>query len=260
MLNLRHFGFLVLTSLAFTAQAETMQSQLDALTQVEELRTEIQTLRGELEVTQYEVNQLKQQQRDYYDDLNQRIQQLTKNPAQASAKPNTAVAVDMIGTKPAPAAYAGESGAIEPEPHIPPAAVIDTTTAEAAIKNASGDLEAYQIAYAFLQSKKYPEAATAFNTYLTTYPKGEYIANANYWLGEVYLVQHKYPEAEQAFSTVVNKFPSHQKSPDALLKLGYAYEASGDKQKALSTFQEVQNKYPNTTVARLAQTKATQIH
>jgi tol-pal system protein YbgF len=260
MLTVRKFILFASFAVVTTAQAETMQSQLDALTQIEELRTEIQTLRGELEVTQYDLNQVKQQQRDYYDDLNQRITQLSKTPSAATATPmNTEVAQNIVGTKPAPAAYAGTSGAIEPEPNIPPAAIIDTTTAEAAIKNANGDLAAYQIAYGFLQSKKYPEAAAAFNTYLTTYPKGEYIANVNYWLGEIYLIQHKYPEAEHAFSVVVNQFASHPKAPDALLKLGYAYEAAGDKQKALATFQEVQQKYPNTTVARLAQSKASQI-
>lgn len=253
MLTVRNFALLTSFLMAAAVQAETMQSQLDALTQVEELRTEMQTLRGELEVTQHEIEQLKQQQRDYYDDLSQRISQISKTgtaAAPAEINPNTAVAVDTIGTKPAN---------VEPEPQIASPGVIETTTAEAAVKNANGDLAAYQIAYAFLQSKKYPEAIAAFNTYLTEYPRGEYVANVDYWLGEVYLIQRQYPQAEKAFSIVVTEYPSHQKAADALLKLGYVYEALGNQQKALETFALVQQKYPNTTVAQLAQTKASQI-
>lgn len=264
MLTVRNFALVASLMLATAAQAETMQNQLDALTQLEELRTEMQTLRGDLEVTQHELAQLKQQQRDYYDDLNQRLNELTKkDTVSASVSPavvNPPQATVVNTTNTTPDAYSGASGQPAQAPNIAPGAIVDTTTAEAAVVNANGDLPAYQVAYGFLQNKKYPEAVAAFNTYLSTYPQGEYVANVDYWLGEVYLIQHQYPKAEQAFSQVVNKYPSHQKAGDALLKLGYVYEANGDKQKALDTFLQVQQKYPNTTVAQLAQTKASQIH
>jgi tol-pal system protein YbgF len=264
------FGLFIATAV----QAESFQSQLDVLSQLEEIRTELQMLRGQVEVTQHELAQLEQRQRDYYDDLNQRLAAQQSKPATTTPTTTTPSvvapppAVITTPTKPttptAPGAYHGSEGIPAPAPnHAPGAAAAinttDTTAAVAAINNAGSDLAAYQAAYQLLQNKQYTEAIAGFNAYLTTYPQGEYIANVDYWLGEVYLIQHQYPQAEQAFSRVVTQYPEHQKSADAMLKLGYVYEASGDSQKALTAFEQVQQKYPNTAVAQLAQTKAAQL-
>ncbi|HLF67153.1 MAG TPA: tol-pal system protein YbgF, partial [Gammaproteobacteria bacterium] len=177
-------------------------------------------------------------------------------------------------TNPAPGAYSGSSGMPSAAPTVAPGAVnvapahtppvstapaIDTTQIVQDIKNAGSDLNAYQAAYQLLQNKQYVEATAGFNTYLQTYPQGEYVANVDYWLGEIYLIQHNYPQAEQAFLKVVTQYSNHQKAADAMLKLGYVYEASGDRAKAIATLEQVQRQYPNTAVAHLAQTKASQL-
>lgn len=244
------FGLFIATA----AQAESFQSQLDVLSQLEEVRTELQMLRGQVEVTQHELAQLEQRQRDYYDDLNQRLAAQQSKPTTTTSTTTTPSVVApppaVVIPPTAPGAYHGSEGVPAPAPHHAPGA---------AINNAGSDLAAYQAAYQLLQNKQYTEAIAGFNAYLTSYPQGEYIANVDYWLGEVYLIQHQYPQAEQAFSRVVTQYPEHQKSADAMLKLGYVYEASGDSQKALTAFEQVQQKYPNTAVAQLAQTKAAQL-
>lgn len=261
MLNARHFFIVFGLGASAIAQAESVQAQLDALTQIEEIRAELQTLRGQMEVTQFELKQLEQQQRDFYDDLNQRLSQQT--PKTQSATPAVVAApvtTPVVPTTTAPGAYSGSQGKPAAATHIAPGAIVDTTAVVAEVNNAGNDLGAYQAAYNFLQNKKYPEAVAGFNAYLSAYPKGDYVANSEYWLGEIYLIQHQYPQAEKAFSRVVNEYPAHQKAADALLKLGYVYEASGDKQKALTAYQQVQQKFPNTAVAQLAQTKASQLN
>ncbi|MFA6038252.1 MAG: tol-pal system protein YbgF, partial [Legionellales bacterium] len=227
MLNVRHFLVIIGCCATSVAQAESVQAQLDALTQIEEIRAELQALRGEVEVTQFELKQLEQKQRDYYDDLNQRLSQKEQTTPAAPAAVVAASTAPTVPTTTAPNAYSGPEGKPAAAPIVAPGAIVDTTTAVAEVNNAGNDLGAYQAAYNFLQNKKYPEAIAGFNAYLSAYPKGDYVANSEYWLGEIHLIQHQYPQAEKAFSRVVNDYPAHQKAADALLKLGYVYEASG---------------------------------
>ncbi len=263
-MNMRYILATIALFTTSAVQAESVQAQLDALTQLDEVRTEMQTMRGDIEVLQHEIDQLKQQQRDFYDDINQRLGKLeSAKPAAGAAIAPATVAPAAVAPAPAvkpPGAYAGSEGTPHAAPLVPPpTSSVDTSDAIAAVKNAPSDLAAYQAAYKLLQGKQYTEAAAAFDTYLTAYPQGDYVANVDYWLGEVHLIQHNYPAAEQSFSRVVTQYPGHQKSADALLKLGYVYEASGDNQKALTTFQQVQQQFPNTAVAQLANTKASQL-
>lgn len=264
------FGLLALSFGSLNVYAESLARQnLDMYTQLEQIQTELQSLRGELEVNQHKLAQMEQQQRDYYDDLNQRINALSANStAQPTAAPYVPAAVatttpPAVMTTPAPATTVAPVPApamtTAPAPVVPVTTNVDTTQAVAAVSNAGSDLAAYQAGYQYLQNKQYPEAVAAFNTYLQTYPQGEYAANVDYWLGEIYLIQRNYPLAEQSFSRVVTQYPQHQKSADALLKLGYVYEAAGDTQKALTTFEQVQQRYSGTAVAHLAQTKVDQL-
>lgn len=262
LLAVRYACLAVIFSLSTpVAQAETtsLESRLDVLTQLEELRTEVQSLRGQLEVAQHQQMQFEQQLRDFYSDLDKRMVQLQSQETSKMVAPvtvsKTPAANEVQKT------YVGSPGMPTEKPAVPPTAVIavDNTEAVNVIKNAKSDLDAYQAAYLFLQNKQYSEALAAFTAYLEAYPQGEYAANVYYWLGEVYLIEHHYSKAEQEFSKVLSQYPDHQKAADALLKLGYVYEAMGNKQQALTTYQKVQQQYPNTAVAQLAQTKAAQL-
>ena len=99
------------------AQAESLPSQLDVLTQLEEIRAEMQALRGELEVTQHQMSQLEQQQRDFYDDINQRLTQLSQAPAATVA--TMPVTPPVVSNTPAPGAYTGSEG-------LPAAVLVNT--------------------------------------------------------------------------------------------------------------------------------------
>jgi tol-pal system protein YbgF len=259
MLIVRYVVFAISLCAATLAQAESVHAQLDVLTQLEEIRAELQTLRGDLEVNQHKLTQLEEQQRNFYNDLDQRITALSNKTQPVAVAPIVApapIASAPIASAPVLAAPAPVASAPVAAPVI---TTIDTTQAVATVNNAGNDLAAYQAAYQLLQNKQYTEASAAFNAYLQAYPQGEYVANVDYWLGEIYLIQQNYPQAEQAFSRVVNQYPAHQKSADALLKLGYVYEAMGDQTRALATLDKVQQQYAGTAVAHLAQTKATQI-
>lgn len=60
---------------------------LDMLELLESLKTEVSSLRGEIEVQTHTVDQLKQKQRDLYTDIDRRLQRIESNKATATTAP-----------------------------------------------------------------------------------------------------------------------------------------------------------------------------
>ncbi len=114
------------------------------------------------------------------------------------------------------------------------------------------DTQAYQAAFALVRERRFDEAITAFESFITAYPQSENLANAYYWVGEVKLAQQKLAPAKEAFLIVVDRFPTHNKRPDALYKLGVVYDRMGDVSAKTQTFEQLLAEYPSTSAAGLA--------
>lgn len=231
---------LTLPGLAWPADLSTAQrldllerrvSRITELTlQLDRLRQENRTLRGETERLGHEIEQLKRKQRDLYLDIDQRL-----GAVSTGAVTGEPVAVGAVGS-----AAGGGSGAV-PAPST-------NTTDRAKIE------AAYAAAYDLLSpdQRKYDEAAKAFIAFLQNYPNDALSANAQYWLGEAYYVSQKNAEALQAFEVVMAKYPSSPKAPGALFKIGRLQQAAGNRDAARSSFQKVVSDYPNSSAAGLA--------
>jgi len=69
----------------FNTRLETLsRGQLELVNQNEQLRNEVATMRGQLEVLTHELEQLKQRQRDFYVDLDNRLRRI-EDPSGAAA-------------------------------------------------------------------------------------------------------------------------------------------------------------------------------
>ncbi|UTA49107.1 tol-pal system protein YbgF [Simiduia sp. 21SJ11W-1] len=112
------------------------------------------------------------------------------------------------------------------------------------------DGAAYKGAYGKLRERDLAGAAEGFKQYLAQFPKGQYAANSQYWLGEIYLVEGKLEQARQWFERVTQDFPSSRKAPDAKFKLGTVLFQLGQKDKARALLQQVAAS--NADAARLA--------
>lgn len=103
----------------------------------------------------------------------------------------------------------------------------------------------YDAAFNLLQSKRFTEAETAFQSFLQDHPKHELAGNAQYWLGEAYYVQKDYERAASAFLEGYKSYRTSSKSPDNLLKLGMTLAILNQKSDACAVFAELQDRYPN---------------
>lgn len=200
----------------------------DMYMQLQSLQQEVMELRGIVEEQSHQIETLKQQGLDRYNDLDRRIGQSQSNTV--SAPVSSPAADSAAGPRPAEA---------QPAPVAAPVAV--AATMEAAKPE---EYEAYQVAYTKLKGQDFPGAIKAFTAFNSAYPASPLTANANYWLGKAYLLQSPQDlnKAQLAFAKV-GEHPQHTKAPDALYELGKIYFLKGDKVKAKALLQQVIDSY-----------------
>ncbi|MNR12024.1 tol-pal system protein YbgF [compost metagenome] len=200
-------------------------------TQLQQMQQEIAQLRGMLEEQQNEIQRLKQEGLERYQDLDRR---LSSGAAGAAATQNS------------PAAGAASAG---------PAAAAGQAQAPASNGPADPEKEKlfYDAAFDLIKAKDFAKASQAFSAFVRKYPNSQYAGNAQYWLGEVNLAQGDLQGAGQAFAQVSQSYPQHAKVPDSLFKLADVEMRLGNADKAKGILQEVIAKYPGSSAAQLAQ-------
>jgi tol-pal system protein YbgF len=208
------------------------QSLVQLAGELDRLRAEAASLRGELETLRFETENSDSRQRELYVDVDRRLQQLETAPRAFSPPPSS------------PPSSAGQSSPSFGAPSEPPPA--------APPRPVGSDQQNYDAAFALLQGRRYDEAATAFETFLTQFPTSPRADNAVYWLAETHYVRGRYNDALPVFRRVIEQYPQSDKVPDALLKVGYCQDELGEDAAARTSLQEVMRQFPDTTAARLA--------
>ncbi|MDE9563573.1 cell division protein CpoB [Xenorhabdus bovienii] len=190
--------------------------------QLADSQRDIDTLRGQIQENQYQLNQVIERQKDIY----QQLYKIT-NPSSGTEGDNTAT----------PSAKTDGN---------PPAAPASTGSEK-------GDYDA-AVALA-INTKEYDKAISAFQTFVKAYPKSKYLSNTNYWLGQLNYNKGKKDDAAYYFATVVKDYPKSQKSSDSLYKVGLIMQEKGQKVKAKAVYQQVVKQYPGTNSAKMAEKK-----
>lgn len=121
------------------------------------------------------------------------------------------------------------------------------------------DQAAYNQAFDILKAGKYPDAITAFQQFLQSWPQSSLADNAQYWLGQSYYVTRDFQNAAAAFQTLLDRWPDSRKAPDALLKLGYTQAELQHTAQARATLISVSTKYPGSDAAHLAAARLLQL-
>lgn len=220
-------------------QVNNTQANTDMLNQLQQLRTEMQSLQGTIEQLQHDNEQLKQRSRDQYLDLDGRLNRLEGGAAPASSG---AASAPTTSVAPAPKAPVADT---ERAP---------TVRGDAGSLAVAGDERvAYNVAFDALKAGKYDDSAQLFQSFLELYPNGVYTPNALYWLGESYYATRNFPLAEAQFRDLVARYPTHDKAAGGLLKLGLSQYGEGNAKLAEQTLGQVVSKYPGTDAARTAQ-------
>jgi tol-pal system protein YbgF len=202
---------------------QRIQSQLDLL------QSEVDDIRGTIELHNHQLEKILQRQRELYLELDNRFNALR---AQTDVvENNIANSADNTG------AQTGEQTNNTP---------LDPT-------GGVSDGQAYQMAVdLILKQRDYENAIPAFENFLTNYPASSFTDNAHYWLGQLLFNKQDWEGARNQFLQVVENFLDSTKRADALYKLGMLEKTESNTAQAKTYFEQVIAEYAGTTSARLA--------
>jgi tol-pal system protein YbgF len=189
------------------------------------LREEIAALREQVEQQEYDLESMKQRQRNLYLDMDRRI-----NNVEAG----------------------GGNGAKFVAPVAPPNTSKANNGTTAVVAGDADGQEAYSKAFALLKEGQYEQSISAFEAFKVNYPNSKYADNAQYWLGEANYVSRDYKRALTEFQQLIAQFPDSSKNSGARLKIGYVYFELKNWSAAREALQEVITLYPDSTVAQKA--------
>lgn len=210
-----------------------VSAQGELFAQLQQMQEQIARQQGVIEVLQNDIERMKQENLERYQELDRRIG--TGAPAPAAVAPENSSAsgaVNAAGTPAAPAPQAAASS----EPGDP-----------------AKEKLYYEAAFDLIKAKDFDKASQAFSAFLRKYPSSQYAGNAQYWLGEVNLAKGDLQGAGQAFAKVSQLYPKHAKVPDSLYKLADIERRLGHTDKVKGILQQVVSQYPGTSAAQLAQ-------
>lgn len=230
------------------------QGLMELMQTIQVYQTELQQLQGDVEQLRFELSGMTNRQKDLYLDIDRRLNDLA-----AASVPN--VSSNNLATNTTPLNVTNPSVSVQSEPAANTANLQDNqantvatnTAPPPVIKDAAQQRQAYEAAFNLLRDSRYPEAITAFDTFVKENPQSVYAANAQYWLGKLYYVTKNFESALVALTSVIQDYPNSSKEPDARLNLGYTYYELQDWQNARRILESVINKYPNSSAVQLAE-------
>ena len=202
------------------------QSLIELATQVEQLQSQTQALRGEIETLRFESDNAAKRQRELYVDVDQRLGELESASREMAIAATATTGDSVLGAGDVPTVQLPVPG--------------------------GNDRANYQAAFEMLKEGRYAESAQAFTQFLLAFASSPLADNAQYWLAETYYVERKFEDALPAFEEVLESYPESRKIPDALLKIGYCNYELKQFDGARAALEKVATDYPETTAARLA--------
>ena len=157
-----------------------VSAQGELFMQLQQMQEETARLRGMVEEQQNQIEQLKRESLERYQDLDSRLNAGAAGAPAAQQNSPADGAINAAGT-PAPA----QQPAASTEPGDP-----------------AKEKLYYDAAFDLIKAKDFDKASQAFGAFLRKYPSSQYAGNAQYWLGEVNLAKGDLQGAGQAFAKV----------------------------------------------------------
>lgn len=231
--------------------------ELNFQLRMDQLETQMRTLTGQQEETNYQLDQLRRRLDKLVSDIDYRLSALEKG----GVPPGAASAQTAQGTPPAPPGgepphgagdmtRAPSTGGVLGTLPVPAPGAAQAAQQQAARPPVTGTLpsgtpqEQYNYAFGLLRQADYAGAEVALKQFLQRYPNDPLAGNAQYWLGETYYVRKDYNSAAIAFAEGYRKYPNGGKGPDSLLKLGMSLAEVGQKPQACQALGQLEREFP----------------
>lgn len=215
------------------------QDEILKMETMEQLRQEVATMRGDLEVLQHDYRTYEEAGLGYQMDSDWR---LGYNELRIGALEKA------LGLKPlAPPPRDGEAETTDAgAPTAPPPAEVGPTA------DAENPDTWFQLITEHLQAGQGGAARAVARRFIERFPGHERSAEAHYRIAESFQNEEAYAEAAAAFQTVVDTFPQSTWAPWSMLRQGECFAALGRKDAAKLFWEDVVKKYPKSKAAKEA--------
>jgi tol-pal system protein YbgF len=188
------------TKLSNETDRANRQARTDQSVLIEDLRTELKSLRNDMELIQYDAKKSEETQKKFKEDLDLRMSDLERNPA----------------------------GSVAASPP-PPAAGVSKPPKTG---DAEGEMLRYNQIHTLLGRRDFDQAIAQYQEFLKEYPEGRYAPAAQYWLAEARYSKRDFSGAITEFQKVIDRYPQSDKVCDSRLKQGFAFLELKDPAKA----------------------------
>lgn len=192
------------------------RAQLELSNQNEMLRSEVANMRGQIEVLLHEVESLKQRQRDFYVDLDDRLQRLE----------GTGAAGESRGAAAAPSNPAAESAAYEAAlnllkegKHADSLAAFEKFIAEHPRSSLLPGAN-FWAGNAALQTQEVVSARSFFNTVITNWPNDPIAPDAMLGLANSLQLMGEARTSQETLRRIVERYPDSSAAQVAIQRLG----------------------------------------
>jgi tol-pal system protein YbgF len=203
-------------------QVAEQQKRLDELRQLTEgIAARLGRLEEEAAKTSQMLALAAKRQRDMYVDLDQRLRRFEQPPGAAASQP-AVPALAESAKPPATAATANEEN------------------------------EAYERAQALRRAGNYAAAISAFQAFMTRYPKSTLAPRAQYWIGDSQFNLRDFKAAIASQQRLLSAYPDSSSVPDALLNMASAQIETGDAAAARKTMDGLIARFPASEAAEKA--------
>ncbi len=254
---------------AQTQSSSTSDALSLLLEQNQQLRAELQALRGIVEEQGFELRKLQRDALNRYTSNDERLTALeggasasSNLPTQAPLSPSISNSQrdvsssvsstdNTVTTRESVDDFVGERSSLNN---------LQTSNRRGSLQPAVlSEQQLYQMAYDSVINSDFERSIAEFDQYMSVYPTGRFVTNAHYWKGQAYLYLERYGEAKESYEIILNRYEDSAKLADAMYGLGLAYQGLGNVTQARQLLNEIKRRFPNTGVANLADTKLLQL-
>ena len=106
----------------------------------------------------------------------------------------------------------------------------------------------FQVAFDNIRDKKWQDAKTSFEKFITDNPNNQLSGSAHYWLGELYILEKNYREAALIFAEGFQKFPESIKAAEMLFKLSQSLYQVEKTVEACKTMEKLITDFPKNKI------------
>ena len=238
------------------------------LEQNQQLRAELQALRGIVEEQGFELRKLQRDALNRYTSNDERLTALEGGASASSSLPTQAPLSPSISNsqRDVSSSVSNTNNAVTARESVDDFVGERSSLNNLQTSNRRGSLQPavlseqqlYQMAYDSVINSDFERSIAEFDQYMSVYPSGRFVTNAHYWKGQAYLYLERYSEAKESYEIILNRYDS-AKLADAMYGLGLAYQGLGNVTQARQLLNEIKRRFPNTGVANLADTKLLQL-